>query len=96
MLAAEVVPWGTGCQGALAVPHCWMCLFSALSESWGLGVAVPGVFHTLASVCPSSLEHMSTGEREDASEELLKWSCELCSKHSLMPLSPYVVAGKGQ
>uniref|UniRef100_U3JXC1 Syntaxin-1A n=1 Tax=Ficedula albicollis TaxID=59894 RepID=U3JXC1_FICAL len=42
-----------------------MCLFSALSESWGLGVAVPGVFHTLASVCPSSLEQAKDSDDDD-------------------------------
>lgn len=65
------------CHGALAAKVLWLsltagCVCSLLSESWGLGVAVPGVFHTLPNVCPSSLEHMSTGEGEDASEQLLK------------------------
>lgn len=35
-------------------------------------MAVPGVSHTLASVCPSSFEQVSTGEGEDAPEKLLK------------------------
>lgn len=43
--------------------------------------------HALAGVCPSSCEQASKGEGEDALEELLKWSCKLCRKHLLMPLS---------
>lgn len=84
-----------GRPGAAAAAAGVLCVVPLLLElgprlSWWLwcsGVAAPSASHALAGVCPSSWEQVNKGEGYDAAEELLKWSCRLCRKPLLMPLS---------